>query len=113
MDHDVFFASDNSLASTIVSQLKALKDAGHHPEVNVVAHFDPHVVNTPSQVFDINLVEKIRAKGEPHTGQDPTTIRSSKIWLSTNSGEKAKEKCDQLSVTTLNAVVMASRRIRS
>ena len=64
-----FFASDNSLASTIISQLKALKDAGHHPEVNVVAHFDPHVVNTPSQVFDINLVEKIWAHGEPQIGQ--------------------------------------------
>lgn len=54
-----YFASDNSLASTIVGQLKALKDARFHPEVNVVAHFDPHVVNTPSQVFDINLVEKL------------------------------------------------------
>lgn len=54
-----YFASDNSLASTIVGQLKALKDARFHPQVNVVAHFDPHVVNTPSQVFDINLVEKL------------------------------------------------------
>ena len=54
-----YFASDNSLASTIVGQLKALKDARFHSEVNVVAHFDPHVVNTPSQVFDINLVEKL------------------------------------------------------
>jgi Clostripain family len=54
-----YFASDNSLASTIVGQLKALKDARFHPDVNVVAHFDPHVVNTPSQVFDINLVEKL------------------------------------------------------
>ena len=54
-----YFASDNSLASTIVGQLKALKDARYHPNVNVVAHFDPHVVNTPSQVFDINLVEKL------------------------------------------------------
>ena len=53
-----YFASDNPLASTIVSQLKALKDAGYHPDANVIAHFDPHTPNTPVHVFDVNHVNK-------------------------------------------------------
>ncbi len=53
-----YFASDNPLASTIVSQLKAIKDAGYHPDANVIAHFDPHDPNTPTHVFDVNHVSK-------------------------------------------------------
>lgn len=53
-----FFASDNPLASTVVSQLKAIKDAGYHPDANVIAHFDPHDPNTPVHVFDVNHTNK-------------------------------------------------------
>ena len=53
-----YFASDNPLASTIVSQLKALKEAGYHPKANVIAQFDPHALNTPVHVFDVHHVNK-------------------------------------------------------
>ena len=53
-----FFASDNPLASTVVSQLKAIKDAGYHPDANVIAHFDPHDPSTPVHVFDVNHANK-------------------------------------------------------
>lgn len=53
-----YFASDNPLAPEIVSQLKSIKQAGFHPEVNVVAQFDPHTENTPTHIFDINRIEK-------------------------------------------------------
>ena len=53
-----YFASDNPLASTIVSQLKAIKDAGYHPDANVIAHFDPHQSSAPVHVFDVNHVNK-------------------------------------------------------
>lgn len=59
-----YFASDNPLAPAIVSQLKALKEAGFHPEANVVVHFDPNAENTPAHIFDVNLVNKIRAGGK-------------------------------------------------
>jgi hypothetical protein len=36
-----YFASDNPLAPSIVSQLKSIKDAGFHPDANVIARFDP------------------------------------------------------------------------
>jgi len=63
-----YFASDNPLAPSIVSQLKAIKDAGFHPDANVIAQFDPHVVNTPSHTFEVNLVNKIRAAGASKVG---------------------------------------------
>jgi hypothetical protein len=53
-----YFASDNPLASAIVSQLKALKEAGYHPKANVIAQFDPHALNTPVHVFDVHHVNK-------------------------------------------------------
>ena len=63
-----YFASDNPLASTIVSQLKALKDAGYHPDANVIAHFDPHTSNTPVHVFDVNHVNKFWFPNQSQVG---------------------------------------------
>lgn len=63
-----YFGSDNALAPGIVSQLKALKNAGFHPEVNVIAHFDPFTPGTPTHVFDVNLIEKLRHPGKARVG---------------------------------------------
>ena len=64
-----YMASDNPLAITIISQLKALKAAGYHPDVNVVAQFDPFTEGTPTHVFDVNLINKLKAKTkEPNIG---------------------------------------------
>ncbi len=41
-----YFASDNPLAPAVVSQLKALKNAGYHHQANVLAYFDPETVET-------------------------------------------------------------------
>ena len=54
-----YFAGDNSLASEVVSQLKALKNAGYHKDVNVVAYFDPRVSETPAHIFDVNAFRKL------------------------------------------------------
>ena len=63
-----YFASDNPLASTIVSQLKAIKDAGYHPDANVIAHFDPHTPGTPVHVLDVNQVEKFWYPNQSQVG---------------------------------------------
>src|SRR5215217_9195805 len=63
-----YFASDNPLAPGIVAQLKAIKDAGYHPDANVVAQFDPHTVNMPVHVFNVNQVEKLYHDEECNVG---------------------------------------------
>lgn len=63
-----YFASDNPLAPTIVSQLKAIKDAGFHSDANVIAQFDPHTVNVPTHTFEVNIVNKLRAGGKSKVG---------------------------------------------
>ena len=80
-----YFASDNPLAPGIVSQLKAIKQAGFHPEANVVVHFDPNEENTPVHIFDVNLVNKLRAGGRERIGFpfSPPSVRSlaeDKLW---------------------------------
>jgi hypothetical protein len=86
-----YFASDNPLAPGIVSQLKALKQAGFHPEANVVVHFDPNADNMPVHIFDVNLVNKIRAGGKHKIGLslNPPVVGSlaeDKLW-----GKQEKE----------------------
>ena len=84
-----YFASDNPLASTIVSQLKALKDAGYHPDANVIAHFDPHTPNTPVHVFDVNHVNKFWYPNQSEVGftkNDPFVrdLVLDRLWGETN-----------------------------
>ncbi len=53
-----FFAGDNALSPLIVSQLKAIKEAGFHEDVDVVAHFDSNESGVPTRVFDVNRNRK-------------------------------------------------------
>src|ERR1044071_3281633 len=90
-----YFASDNPLASHIVSQLKAIKDAGFHKQANVVAYFDPHPKNTPSHVFDVNLVEKLRRPKRTRLsfrGNDPfvRNLVFDRLWAKNQSDTKER-----------------------
>lgn len=69
-----YFASDNPLAPGIVSQLKSIKDAGYHPDVNVIARFDPSGTVMPTHVFEVNGPAKRKAGGRSQIGppeEDP------------------------------------------
>ena len=80
-----YFATDNPLAISAVSQLKAIKDAGFHPDANVVAQFDPYTEGTPTHIFDVNIVNRLKANGKSNIGfqDDPETVRNlieDKLW---------------------------------
>ncbi|HEY0380423.1 MAG TPA: clostripain-related cysteine peptidase [Pyrinomonadaceae bacterium] len=80
-----FLASDNPLAPGVVSQLKALKQAGFHPEANVIAQFDPQTPGTPTHIFDVNLINKLKSHGAPNigfAGNDPfvRNLLEDKLW---------------------------------
>ena len=80
-----YMASDNPLAISIVSQLKALKAAGYHHDVNVIAQFDPFTEGTPTHIFDVNLVNKLTHPGESNIGFASTdsfvrTLIEDKLW---------------------------------
>lgn len=79
-----YFASDNPLAPGIVPQLKALKNAGYHPEVNVVVYFDPQPSGTPTHIFDVNAIYKLE-EGNPRIGFTPNdpyvrNLMLDKLW---------------------------------
>ncbi len=80
-----YFATDNPLAISAISQLKAIKDAGFHPDANVVAQFDPYTEGTPTHVFDVNVVNKLKFNGKSNIGFSGTdeTVRNlieDKLW---------------------------------
>jgi len=93
-----YFASDNPLSPGIVSQLKAVKDAGFHLDANVIARFDPHTVETPTHIFDVNLIGKLNAIKDGKTSDvgftanDPfvRTLVPDKLWGDEPSSADAK-----------------------
>lgn len=94
-----YFACDNALAPGVVAQLKALKQAGYHPDVNVVVQFDPQTRNTPTHIFDVNLVNKVQnpdPDGDIGFANDPfvRTLMEDKLWRNLE-GEGPDESPDQ------------------
>jgi hypothetical protein len=63
-----YFAGDNALAPAMVSQLKALKQAGYNPGANVIAYFDPNAEKTPTHIFDVNRILKLQNPGHCQAG---------------------------------------------
>ena len=49
-----FFASDNNLSPSILTQIKAIKSAGYQQDTNVLLHFDPNEKGAPTRVFEVN-----------------------------------------------------------
>lgn len=54
----VYNASDNPLAPLLVSELKAIKDAGFQQHTNVIVYFDPMAKGIPTRVYDVNRKRK-------------------------------------------------------
>jgi hypothetical protein len=81
-----YLAADNLLTPSVVTQLKAIKQAGFHPDVNVVAYFDPQSEDTPNHIFDVNLINKLGRRRNSDTGfpgDDPyvRTLMEDKLWM--------------------------------
>jgi hypothetical protein len=80
-----YFAGDNPLAPGIVAQLKSLKNAGYHPEANVVAYFDPQPAGTPAHIFDVNGILKLKYPDKDDIGfaSNDTFVRNlieDRLW---------------------------------
>lgn len=94
-----YLASDNPLAPGVVSQLKAIKNAGFHPDANVITQFDPYVEGTPTHVFDVNLINKLKRPGIADVGfqgNDPfvRNLVEDKLWREqqTREGKPVKSE---------------------
>jgi hypothetical protein len=59
-----YFAGDNNLAASMISQLKAITDAGYQEDTSVLVHFDPNTIGFHARLFDVNHVRK---QTEPKT----------------------------------------------
>jgi hypothetical protein len=54
----IYMAGDDGLSPLFVDQLKAIKDAGFHQDVNVLVYFDPNETGVPTRIFDVNRKRK-------------------------------------------------------
>src|ERR1044072_6347502 len=64
----VFCAGDNQLSPMIVSQLKDLKDAGGHEDVNVLVYFDANERGIPTRLYSINKHARRNGHRNGHNG---------------------------------------------
>ncbi len=53
-----FFGSDNPLSPLIVSQLKAIKDAGYQADTDVLVYFDPNEKSARTRIYHVNNSRK-------------------------------------------------------
>jgi hypothetical protein len=56
-----FFASDNRLAPLLVSELKAIKDAGFQEHTEVLVYYDPLEKGCPTKIYNVNNKRKADA----------------------------------------------------
>lgn len=80
-----YLASDNPLAPGVITQLKAIKAAGFHKKANVIVQFDPHTEDTPTHVFDVNMIRKLKSAEESDIGFRSNdscvhTLVEDKLW---------------------------------
>ena len=54
-----YFASDNPLAPLVVSQIKAIKEAGFQEDIDVLVHFDPMEKGVPTKLYNVNQKRKL------------------------------------------------------
>jgi hypothetical protein len=66
-----YFVGDDKVSASIVSQLKAIKDAGFQKNTVVVARFDPNDKGTPTSMFEVNLKQKLETGTRIGDGKDP------------------------------------------
>jgi hypothetical protein len=71
----VYFGSDGELSPLIVSQLKAIKEAGYQEKTDVLLYFDANEKGAPTRIYNVNQRRKARAAQDKKTeigdGEDP------------------------------------------
>ena len=55
-----FFASDNLLSPSMLTQIKSISAAGYQQDTNVLLHFDPNERGAPTRIFEINRSDSVR-----------------------------------------------------
>ncbi|HEX6649426.1 MAG TPA: clostripain-related cysteine peptidase [Pyrinomonadaceae bacterium] len=86
-----FFASDNILSPSMLTQIKAIKAAGYQQDTNVLLHFDPNEKGAPTRVFEVNRAES-QAGGPSRIGDSNhlvSVLTSDDITSTTFRGAKA------------------------
>jgi len=92
-----FFASDNVLSPSMLTQIKAIKAAGYQQDTNVLLHFDPNEKGAPTRVFEVNRAES-RAGGPSRIGDTGGPLVSVLTGddVTTKAFQGAKEDIDAM-----------------
>ncbi|HEY6232581.1 MAG TPA: clostripain-related cysteine peptidase [Pyrinomonadaceae bacterium] len=67
-----YFGSDNALSPLLISQVKAIKDAGYEDHTDVLVRFDPNEPSAPTRVYHVNA--KRRALATPDENGERSLI---------------------------------------
>lgn len=94
-----FFASDNLVSPSMLSQIKAIKAAGSQVDTNVLAYFDPNEHGAPTRVLEIDK-DQAPTIADDSDSSDPVTSVFSSDYVSPHEirkwGQQSKEFSDSL-----------------
>jgi len=83
-----FFASDNILSPSMLTQIKAIKAAGYQQDTNVLLHFDPNEKGAPTRVFEVNRAETGPSRIGDCGGPLVSVLTSDDVTSQTVKGDK-------------------------
>lgn len=101
-----FFASDNPLAPLMVSQLKAIKDAGFQEHTEVLVYFDPMEKGCPTKIYNVNCQRKAYALEKWQ--QDKTKTYPKSLIGDKNDSYVRKMDGDEVSSANFSAEMKAA-----
>lgn len=89
----IYLAGDNNLSPSMISQLKAFKDAGFQKDTTVMVRFDPSEPGAPTRIFKVNSVERTESevKTKIGDGDDPfvRNLRGDEVIMDGPAGRGA------------------------
>ncbi len=67
-----YLAGEGLISASMISQLKAITDAGFEQDTNVLVYFDPNCNGRQARIFDVNA--RVKDEYEPKPGKRKTII---------------------------------------
>ncbi|HET6891354.1 MAG TPA: clostripain-related cysteine peptidase [Pyrinomonadaceae bacterium] len=90
-----FFAGDNQLSPSMISQLKAIKDAGFQKNTTVLIYFDPNERGSQASIFEVNRKRKLERTTVIGDGKDPFVRNLREDNIDANKGAHDKATASQ------------------
>src|SRR5947209_7839115 len=105
-----YFAGDNLLSPGMVSQLKAIKDAGFQEDTRVLVYFDPGEKGASTRLFEVNRQRKQEKRFQIGDGANPFVRNLIEDGITAQTLEARERELKTASRTSAGVAALESLR---